>query len=107
MQSLPAFARDLLDITSVNLWFGRTLSNRTNGRPPKSSPLHNDGTDNLLYQIAGHKKLVLFSGRDVFNLCIETHNNTSARNPFDPELMDEPPMAIRRPGKDTQATVPE
>jgi hypothetical protein len=78
---LPEFAHDLFELQMANVWLGNTLATRTNRAPPKSSPLHFDGTDNLLYQLTGHKKLVLFSNQDSYNLCPETMNTTSAVDP--------------------------
>jgi hypothetical protein len=57
---LPTFASNLYDPQMVNLWFGNTLATAENGGKPKSSPLHHDGTDNFLYQIAGQKKLIVY-----------------------------------------------
>ena len=52
-----------LDLLSVNFWLGRV-----GGGKRKESPLHFDPKENILIQLAGRKRFVLFSPFDTHNL---------------------------------------
>ena len=75
--ALPAWAATFIDIESANFWFGRLLGQRA-----KESPLHYDPYDNMLAQIKGRKKFVLFAAADSESLHPNYMVTGTARDPY-------------------------
>jgi hypothetical protein len=63
--ALPPWLEPFAELQSANFWFGRLPrgSGEAGGRP-KESALHFDPLDNLLAQVKGRKKFVLFAPGD-------------------------------------------